>query len=192
MTPGWTMGRLRAGRAEDGIVLKLGGSLLAHPRWPRLVAALVADQPVPPTIVVGGGSLVDALRRIDAVSPQPAAVMHDLAIATMDVTARLVSRALDIPLSDRPATGHTIVLRAGAWLAIDGGGDQLPHDWSVTSDSIAATVAAARNATLILAKSVPPAGDDLDRLAADGWIDRHFPLAARSLPTIGWAAPAPG
>jgi len=190
MTPGWIAGDLRAGVPEGGIVLKVGGSLLAHPRWPRLVAALVACQPVAPTIVVGGGDVVEALRRLDAACQQPAGVMHELAIAAMDVTAGLVSRSLDVPLADRPATGRTVVLRSGAWLATDGRGGRLPHDWSVTSDSIAATVAAEQDALLLLAKSVPPNGVDLDRLAACGWVDRYFPVAARPLRRIGWAAPA--
>lgn len=192
MTGRWIGGSLRSGGVERGMVLKLGGSLLSHPEWPGLVAPLVLDQPSPLTIVVGGGEIVDALRRIDAVAPRPAAVMHQLAIAAMDVTARLVAQAIGLPLSDRVAADGPVVLQAAAWLATDDRGARLPHDWSVTSDSIAATVAAAHGSSLLLAKRVPPDDDDLDRLAASGWVDRHFATAARTLRTIFWTAPAPG
>jgi aspartokinase-like uncharacterized kinase len=69
--------------------------------------------------------------------------------------------------------------------------DTLPIGWRVTSDSIAAAVAATVGAELILAKRVPPPGpaSDLESLAAAGWVDEHFPTAARGLGGIGWAAP---
>lgn len=192
MTRSWAGGSLRSDGVQHGTVLKLGGSLLSLRDWPGLVAALVADQPSPLTIVVGGGEMVDALRRIDAVDPQPAAMMHELAIAAMDVTARLMAQAIGLPLSDRAAAGRSVILRAGAWLAVDDRGSRLPHDWSVTSDSIAATVAAEQGDSLVLAKRVPPDGADLERLAASGWVDRYFPRAARGLRTIAWAAPVTG
>jgi hypothetical protein len=63
----------------------------------------------------------------------------------------------------------------------------------VTSDSIAARVAAEAAAGLLLVKSVPPppypGGPHLlAALAAAGWVDGHFPEAAAGLGEIGWAA----
>ena len=77
--------------------------------------------------------------------------------------------------------------RAGGGLGHGGRGGG--HD---TSDPIPAAVAAASRADLILAKRVPPPADatDVEALAAAGWIDPHFPLAARCLRAIGWAAPS--
>ena len=61
-----------------------------------------------------------------------------------------------------------------------------------TSDSIAALVATETNRGLLLAKRAPPPeGDhDLERLAAAGWVDAHFPAAAATVATISWSAPA--
>jgi len=66
--------------------------------------------------------------------------------------------------------------------------------WEVTSDSIAAHVAAAYGGELLLVKSVPPPSlpasqNQLEALAAAGWVDSHFPSAAAGLATISWAAP---
>ncbi len=59
----------------------------------------------------------------------------------------------------------------------------LPHEWRVTTDSIAARVAAVVGADrLILLKStdVPP-GTPWEVAAANGWVDEHFPQIARTL-----------
>jgi hypothetical protein len=200
--PGWQHGRIRPDAppsvtAEQRLVLKIGGSLLSRPDWPRLLAALIAKAPPAPlTLVVGGGAVVDGLRRIDAAAPQPPAVMHALAIEALRVTARLVTEALGLPLSTSPAGDRAaVVLDAPAWLGADPRGRDLPPGWHVTSDSIAATVAAGISAGLVLAKTVPPPrspapdSGDLAALAAAAWIDDHFPVAAAGLSVIEWAAP---
>lgn len=200
---GWSRGTLRpcAGRLDDGggtpprrLVVKVGGSLLSRPGWPDRLSSLVAalDDRVC-RIVVGGGGVVDGLRAIDRAAPQPPALMHALAIDGMRLTARLVSAAVGLPLVARvgePAA--RAVLDVPAWL--DGGGaSRLPVGWHVTSDSIAARVAAESAAGLLLVKSVPPplcpGGPNLlAALAAAGWVDTHFPEAAAGLGEIGWAA----
>jgi hypothetical protein len=199
--PGWQHGRLRAdvlstATADRRLVLKIGGSLLSRPGWPQLITALVAAAPHPSrTIVVGGGPVVDGLRRIDAAAPQPDELMHHLAIEALPVTARLVAATLGLPLSTSPADDHkTVVLDVPAWLAQDPIGRALPAGWQVTSDSIAASVATATAASLLLAKSAAPPPcpadtDDLESVAAAGWVDDHFPVAAAGVAPIEWAAP---
>jgi hypothetical protein len=61
----------------------------------------------------------------------------------------------------------------------------------VPREATPAAVATANRADLLLAKRVPPPGpaSDLESLAAAGWVDEHFPTAARGLGGIGWAAP---
>src|SRR5690606_38335664 len=63
------------------------------------------------------------------------------------------------------------------------GDDPLPHHWDVTSDSIAARLAALLGADqLILLKSTDaPPGLDRERAAALGLVDPIFPAASRTL-----------
>lgn len=190
MTWAWRQGVIRVGAtAPAGTVLKVGGSLLARPGWPAAIAALVAERR-PVLVVVGGGPLVDGLRAVDAASPRPVRLMHDLAIDAMSLTARLVADACGLALveGDAAASG---VLDAATWLRATGEAASLPIGWHVTSDSIAAVVARATGRRLVLAKSGPPpiGGDDLPALAAAGWVDPHFPTAAADVAAIDWVAP---
>ena len=189
----WRMGTLRAGPIPPaGQVVKVGGSLLGLTDWPDRLADLVAQlnaQAPQPLLVVGGGHVVDGLREIDAASPRRPALMHDLAIDAMSLTARIVADALGLPVIGT-ASGAG-VLDAAAWLRSAGQAARLPAGWQVTSDSIAAVVAAATGRGLLLAKRVPPPEGDhaLERLAAAGWVDAHFSVAAATVMTIAWASP---
>jgi aspartokinase-like uncharacterized kinase len=177
------------------VVLKLGGSLLTLPNWPDRIADLVDDvrRTTPRLIVVvGGGPPVDGLRAIDAAAPQSAELMDRLAIESLRLSATLVAASLSLPRSRAPGrAAPACVLDAAGWLSGAGRRHSLPVGWQVTSDSIAAAVAATVGADLLLAKRVPPPGpaSDLESLAAAGWVDEHFPTAARGLGGIGWAAP---
>lgn len=197
MRPEWRLGTLRAGAdaPATSLVVKIGGSLLARAGWPGDIGRLLALA-VPPggaaTIVVGGGAIVDGLRVIDAASPQADLLVHRLAIEAMSLTATLVADALQLPLVDVPARRETtVVLDVAAWLRGRGRHAAVPAGWHVTSDSLAAVVAAATTGRLVLAKSTPPphAGAALATLAAEGWVDGYFPTAARDLAAIAWAAP---
>jgi 5-(aminomethyl)-3-furanmethanol phosphate kinase len=192
---GWHRGTLRGTPSGDGrgpMVVKIGGSLLARPGWPAEVMVLLAEISPPWLVVAGGGRLVDALRAFDAAAPQPPELMHDLAIRCMGVTARLAAAALGLPLvvEADPAAPAT-VLDTAAWLGHAGRLAALPVGWHVTSDSIAAAVAADGGGRLFLVKSVPPPcpGPDLTALAAAGWVDDFFPMAAALLAEVHWAAP---
>jgi len=197
MKIGWQFGVIRnsaAGPADRLWVVKIGGSLLARSDWPADLAALIAALPRPLLLVVGGGAIVDGLRTLDAACPQPPERMHTLAIDAMRLTARLVADAVRFPLvADPPTSDAAVVLDVAAWLdAHPRLRESLPVGWHVTSDSIAAVIAAALGGDLMLAKSVaPPCGDgDLATLAAAGWVDPHFPIAARAVDAIAWAVPA--
>lgn len=193
MTRGWSRGVLRGTAAAAGrVVVKIGGSLLTRPHWRRVVGSLLDDLPAPRVIVVGGGPLVDGLRVIDAAEPLPADLVHRLAVACMGHTAGIVAEALDLPLVAEPdaTAGPTAVLDAPEWLARRGRLDRLPVGWHVTSDSIAAFVAAECGGGLLLVKSVAPPLDQVGQLGESGWVDAFFPTAARHITWIGWAAPA--
>jgi aspartokinase-like uncharacterized kinase len=176
-------------------IIKLGGSLLVMPDWPTRVAELVRDRAAirPVLIVVGGGAIVDGLRAIDAAAPQDAALVHELAIGLMGTTARLVADAIAAPLVTDQAEASAAVLDVPRWLSCDGRLRGLPVGWNVTSDSIAASIAAATHADLLLVKRVPPPdsthAERLESLVRSGWIDGGFSLAAAGLTRITWAAP---
>lgn len=192
MTTGWRQGVLRGdGRpaAGRGLVVKLGGSLLTRHDWTHEVPRLLGSLTGPCLVVVGGGPLVDGLREIDRAAPAPAAVVHRVAIDCMAVTARVVAAALAVPLVVDHDAEAVAVLDPPAWLEREDRLARLPVGWQVTSDSIAAVVAAESGRGLLLVKSVPPPEQDLLAIAAAGWVDAWFPTAARPVATIGWAAP---
>ena len=193
MSVSWHSGLLRGDPAPPGTptVLKWGGSLFARSSWPADLRTLLATTASPTTLVVGGGPLVDGLRMIDRAHPGSPAAFHWLAIDAMGLTARLVAAEIGLPLTAFPAAHDVVVLDVPAWLRGASCHSDLPAGWEVTSDSIAATVARSRHAALLLAKSMAPpsVGGDLDLLAAADWVDRHFPVAARTLTTIGWTVP---
>jgi aspartokinase-like uncharacterized kinase len=192
MTARWAHGTIRGpatGNPARHCVVKIGGSLLGRPDWPHVLVTLLADRPSP-LIVVGGGPVVDGLRAIDAASSRPTDLMHRLAIDAMTLTARLVADACGLPLVTTTEATQG-VLDVAAWLEASPTGVDLPAGWHVTSDSIAAAVAGQADRGLLLAKLARPPGlaDDLQSLAAAGWVDAWFPLAAASLTAISWATP---
>lgn len=198
MTKKWVRGCIRPSAESNDhetLVLKIGGSLLSWPDWPWLLDRLLTGMgAVPLVIVVGGGAVVDGLRQIDSAAPQPAKLMHDLALDCMHTLAQLVSKSTGLPLSANPAlTGSACVLDAPTWMLTQPAAASLPASWDVTSDSIAARLASDYSAALMLAKSTPPPatwhGQSLEPLATAGWVDHFFPTAADDLRTILWAAP---
>lgn len=185
------------------MVIRFGGSLLERVDWPEFAASLL-DGPTlfgpagrPRTIVVGGGSVVEGLRDIDRTRPLDLRLMHRLAIEGMGITARMVAAMLGLPLVTRPAARHAVLDMAG-WLAAEPArAAAIPASWSVTSDSLAAVVAATVAGDLLLVKSVPPplpqgppGAPSLESLATLGWVDGWFPEAAAGLARIGWVAPS--
>lgn len=203
MSASWQQGTIRTrsrGTATPApLVIKVGGSLLGRIDWPQLVGALIsavereaaADRGC--LLVVGGGGVVESLRSSDARWPQPPERMHQAAIDVMGATGWLAARLLGLPLVAEPdqATGRaTSVLDVPAWLGREHRFERLPVGWDVTSDSIAACVAASEGSGLLLAKSVPPPeAGDCQTLADRGWVDHYFPQAAKPLDEIAWACP---
>lgn len=182
----WQRGILRAGEPRPMTVVKFGGSLLARADWQQLLRSLVATgRGGRISFVVGGGATVDSIRRIDAAAGFDAAVSHRLAIDAMEITARLASDSTGWPLAvDLPASASPCVVDVPAWLDAAGRFARLPAGWHVTSDSIAAFIAAETGSDLLLAKTVPPPKDD-----SAGWVDEWFATAAIDVGRIEWAAP---
>lgn len=199
---GWQGGWGRApalGTYSGGLVIKFGGSLLSWPDWPKRLEDLLAALPRGAVrLVVGGGAVANGLRELDAACPQPAERMHRLAIEGMRITARLVAECLGLPLLDDPLGSVATCGVIDPLAAFDQ--DllrDLPATWQVTSDSIAAALAAALQQPLVLVKSVPPppspSAIETDPLlpawSSAGWVDPFFAKAAATVEGVAWVAP---
>jgi 5-(aminomethyl)-3-furanmethanol phosphate kinase len=166
-------------------VVKLGGSLLAGGSLPSLLATLGRLAATHRLVVVpGGGPFADGVRRACSLHDPGASAAHWMAILAMDQHAHLLAGLLPTArLTTGPeeiakvlAEGLLPVLAPFRWLRAV---DPLPHGWHVTSDSIAAWVAARLSARrLVLLKSL----DDVP--AEGGGVLAEAPLGSPALAGI--------
>jgi len=126
------------------LVVKLGGSL--YDSVPSLVPVLFAS-PRPLLIVPGGGPFANAVRQADLDDE----TAHWEAIAAMDQYGKYIA-SFGLPVTEQPARpGKTTIFLPLRCLQER---DPLPHSWDVTSDTIAAWMAAELDLDLLLLKSV--------------------------------------
>ncbi len=173
-------------------VVKVGGSLLSAGMTRSLVEALSEVALAHPLVVVpGGGPFADAVRQVSKRHGPGDSASHWMAILAMDQHAHLLAAmssraelciAPEQCLRIRDAR-RLVVLAPYAWLRA---ADPLPHDWQVTSDSLAAWVAArlgARRLVLLKARDGLKNGRELRDEAgvADaaeaGIVDAYLPQA---------------
>ena len=144
------------------IAIKVGGGLTAFPgaldRVSRAITGLAGQYRI--LVLPGGGPFADVVRdfqRQDTLSTDAA---HWMAILAMDQYAHvLAERIPGAVLVDEPGAvcgplerGQVVVLAPYRWMRA---ADVLPHSWNATSDSVAAFVAGAFEATrLVLIKPV--------------------------------------
>ena len=182
-------------------IVKVGGSLFEFDRLADALKDWLERQPPAVTVLLaGGGPLVNFLRRADERLKLGDEAAHWLSIDAMDLTARILARLLpDASLVDdfasiergRSIVSPQIVFVASTFLRKEEPhlpGTTLPHDWTVTSDSIAARLAETLQADeLNLLKSKDPMCEKTSvDWAAGGLVDEHFPLAAAKLPVVRW------
>ena len=181
-------------------VIKFGGSLLEPPllpdaadRFRDLIRQIGGARPI---VLVGGGPMVDAIRRWDTVYGLGEEVSHWTSVRALSITTEVVARLL--------ASSRVTKTRKeceAAWSAevvpihdsfaflsqIDESRrDPLPRRWCVTSDSIAARVAECFEAprlVLVKSRSIPD-GTPLADAADQGYVDRYFPTATRGTPEV--------
>ncbi|MDX1944562.1 MAG: hypothetical protein SFU86_04075 [Pirellulaceae bacterium] len=179
-------------------VVKVGGSLLDWPPLKTVLLVWLERQPAAVNVLVtGGGELADAIRRADATFSIGETVAHWLCIEALGVTAKLLAAIVGWrpPISTigeldgwRNSGDSGIVFDPGDFLRHHERtlpGMPLPHDWSVTSDSIAARLAEVLGSDeLVLLKSQTPPTGDLAELSRLGYVDGYFPRAAAKLPTV--------
>lgn len=178
------------------IILKVGGSLVESGRV-REVLEIAAHATVPLVIVPGGGAFADAVRASqaqlgfsDATAHRMALLaMHQSALVMCDLQPRFVAAGTVDDI--RSALARK---RIPVWLPLQlcEHEPSIAEDWSITSDGLAAWLAARLRApTLLLIKSrTVPEGATANELASAGIIDCAFAdIVARS--HIGWRVLGP-
>ncbi len=195
-------------------VVKLGGSLLElHDLRKRFELWCCTQPPALNLIVVGGGELVEAIRRINQAQALDQTDLHWLCVDLMSATARIAAEILAINhLVDAPdqlsqlmdfnrtapvdTEPQFVIVAPNAYYRRQGTAlpdTRLPQDWTCTSDSIAAWFATQINAAeLVLVKSTS-LGDSsteaittsqLDQLVQCDFVDREFPNVACDISSI--------
>ncbi len=181
------------------IVYKVGGSLLGLPDLPRRlrrVLSTVDDRN--PLLMVGGGPTADVVREWDRLHGLGDERAHWLALRSLMLNEALLVELMPQTRLVRSRTeaeaawkaGRIPILSAYEFLIVEerAGGDdpRLPHNWDVTSDSIAAWIVLRWPADgLVLLKSTTlpePAGHADDEQP----VDLYFRRLAPRLPTIEW------
>jgi aspartokinase-like uncharacterized kinase len=164
-------GARRAARGAAVLtVVKVGGGL-GEDALPGLCTAIgELGERHPLLVVPGGAAFADAVREADRRFGLSATAAHRMAILGMEQFGWLLSELIPGAVRSDGLSPHagraTVVLPAALAL------DELPASWDVTSDSIAAWVAARAGAErLVLVKAVaglyaewPPRGGPIARL----------------------------
>jgi aspartokinase-like uncharacterized kinase len=178
-------------------VVKVGGSLFAFPALVETLEDWLDSQtPAMNVLVAGGGRLADVIRDADRRFSLGELPSHWLCVDVLAVSARLLATLLPashlavtlVDVRHRLSAGaveYPIVFCPVHFLRHDEprlAAPALPHNWTVTSDSIAARVAHALSADeLVLLKSSDPP----DPMPADSdYVDPHFFAASKGVPEV--------
>lgn len=158
-------------------VVKVGGSLLSRPELGQRLNHFLENSPVDRNvIVVGGGSLVDTVRKWHETYPVTEDWCHRTSLRLMTETARLLSEicqqlTIVCEIASVPKQGNVILDCQRDMLTWE----SLEASWRVTSDSIAAEIANRLSATeLWLLKSGSPESKFIREWASEGWVDECF------------------
>jgi len=166
-------------------VLKLGGSLNAHPvlrDWLRLAATDGAGRVV---VVPGGGAFTQQVREAQATWHFDELAAHRMAILGMAQTALMLAAlepALALATEAAAIDAELARGRAVVWLPLDVMSDWpgVEPGWGVSADSLALWLAQRLGAEgLLLVKScrIEP-GRSFEELQASGVLDAQFPARA--------------
>ncbi|HWH83670.1 MAG TPA: aspartate kinase [Burkholderiaceae bacterium] len=167
-------------------VVKLGGSLGADPalpKWLELLAQLGGGRV---TIVCGGGTLADEVRRTQAFWQFDDLAAHNMAVLAMAQMAYLLQAmtpALQLAARKADIAGVLHKGRAAIWLPFELQRDapDARTNWGATSDTIALDLARELNAerlTLVKSCAVDPS-HSLAQLGSAGVLDQGFAPRAR-------------
>ncbi|HEY9028789.1 MAG TPA: aspartate kinase, partial [Burkholderiaceae bacterium] len=167
-------------------VVKLGGSLTADPALPRWLDLLAQLGGGRVTIVCGGGTLADEVRRVQALWQFNDLAAHNMAVLAMVQTGyqlHAMNPTLQLAMRRTEIANVLHKGRAAIWLPFEL--QRLEPDsrthWGATSDTIALDLARDLNAErLVVVKScaIDPS-HTLAQLGADGVLDEGFGERAR-------------
>lgn len=164
------------------LVVKLGGSLIGTPELQTWLDMLAEHGDGRVVIVPGGSVFADAVREAQLIGGIDDATAHHAALLAMDQYALVLhglQPALATASSELEISGRSWQHRAIVWLPsrMVLADDDIPKNWEVTSDSIAAWLAAKLGAEeLILVKhpDVVDASLSIKQLIHDGLLDTAF------------------
>jgi len=167
-------------------VVKLGGSLTADPALPRWLDLLAQLGGGRVTIVCGGGSLADEVRRVQALWQFDDLAAHNMAVLAMAQIGHqlhAMNNALQLAASKAEIANVLHKGRAAIWLPFELQRDRpdARTNWGATSDTIALDLARELNAErLVVVKScaIDPT-HTLAQLGANGVLDEGFEAHAR-------------
>jgi aspartokinase-like uncharacterized kinase len=166
-------------------IVKLGGSLSADPvlpLWLELLAQLGGGRV---TVVCGGGSFADEVRRMQSHWQFNDLAAHNMAVLAMAQTAyqlNAMNPALQLTTSKSDIRRVLHKGQTALWLPMEMQRDQpdAQTNWDVTSDSIALDLARRLNAermVVVKSCSIDPQMS-LAQLSAQGIVDKRFAALA--------------
>lgn len=172
-------------------VIKIGGSLLDLPDLVlRLRTWLNNYENTPAWIICGGGEQAENIRARQPWMEWCDEEAHDLAVLAMDANTYEMSEMLGLTVAELVSTTppkqcekFTLIAVAPFLNSFEPhcDGPALPHNWSATSDSIAARIAHIfAIPTVVLLKSAEPANGNLGQLQEIGYIDAAFTSMLRA------------
>lgn len=193
-----TEGVWTGGGRSNGTVWKVGGSLFDLPDLGPRLSRLLHGWGEPVLLVPGGGPTADLIRRWQPRHGLSEEQAHWLALSAMQLNAELLAALL--PGSQTVSTREEVaacwsrggipILRAEAFCRREEARAPqplLPHDWSVTSDSLAVWVAGRVGCErVVLLKSCPlPRDCTAGEASAAGLVDGYFPRISETV-AIDW------
>lgn len=163
-------------------VVKLGGSLLGTPELKQWLALLAKESDGRIVIVPGGGVFADTIRDQQAFGQYDDDTAHVMALLAMEqyghvlqsLQPDLVTASTELEISERSWQHRTIVWMPSRMVLAD---ESIPQSWDVTSDSLAAWLAAKVDAdrlVLLKHKAVLEQPLPLQRLCDQGVLDAAF------------------
>jgi 5-(aminomethyl)-3-furanmethanol phosphate kinase len=174
------------------VVAKVGGSLFDLPDLRERLRSWASSQREPILFVPGGGDSADVIRRMDRLHGLGEEASHWLALRVLTVNAHLLATLLGCQVirdwCDAECERWSVLDPYAFCIEDDGEPGSLPHNWQVTSDSIAARVAEVVRGRLVLLKSVDlPTALTVPAASKGGFVDESFAaVVARAGLHVDW------